>query len=115
MLLHINDYNVIESKVVLICQEETEVWINLSDINNGFDGNLCLEFHTNKDRSPGIELKVINNNMHVVCYNFLDEFGRFTTSPVKLGIVDNKKIYIILWSAFSKGLRRIEYTILSER
>lgn len=118
MYLQTNKMTILDSKSIILDEPCTGLLIPVS--YNAEDlGTIELEFIDDNNMDVGIiSTKADGSIMRIKCYNFLDNFGRFTYKPIELGAIDGKKISIHIWASLigdNEKVRRVVYSLYLEK
>lgn len=118
--LYTDDKIIIDSKTVLIDNEEQGFYVPLSYNNQRF-GTIKIVFSSDKNNSGSIIKKVENDVLIVKCVKVEGNNNGFTSNPISLAQYNGKTVTIIICSDVfgniktSKYIRRVEYTIYMEK
>lgn len=116
-----DNYKIIESNTVFLFKSESDLILHfeISD-DDEFEFDLRIVFQSNQERQY-IKMVTEENEVRIVCGNFNNALGLGSPEPIEIATVNNKKMYIHIWSSlFGKPgnelkVRRVEYTVFLER
>ncbi len=80
-------------------------------------GLLRVIFETKKDEKASISVKNVDNVVALHLSNFDNIFGRYSTSPIGIGKINDKELCINIWSSLNdnKTTRIVKYTLYLEK
>lgn len=114
------DYNVIESNVVYLYKHDMDLILDFEFGSFKFKIVIVFADDTNT-KEERISREVSSDTVKFTCINFKNNFGTGTTKPIEIATIDNKKLYIHLWSFVLGNIeaemiaRKVEYTVFAER
>ena len=118
MKIRTNKYDILESQMLLLSEEDSELWIPII-VDNTDLGELHLCFETNKqDENRDLKIEPEETGLKIICKNFNNSFGSGTAEAILIGQIAEAKLYFMCWSYLlgqEKSTRKIEYTIFKER
>lgn len=118
MKIRTNKYNILESQMILLSEEDSELWLSIIvDNTNLGELHLCFESSEQID-NHNLKIEPEENGLKIIFKNFNNPFGSGTAKPILIGQIAEAKLYFMCWSYLlgqHKNTRKIEYTIFKER
>lgn len=112
-----DNYSIISSGSTFLFGEDTDLTIEIA-ADNGFQFTIVMEFRVDNSSDYRVDTNFSENEIRLLCFNF-QENGIGMKSPVNIGIIDGKEIYLLFWSYLDgehgKKVRSVRYTIFLEK
>ena len=114
-----NGYEIVDSGTLYLFKKDGDIEYNMDIVvikepEIRFKLKIIFNFVNDKD-GIRINRKVEGETVCLECCNFDNNLGTGTNTPIELGSVANRKLYMHLW-VFTPGneTRKIEYTLYLE-
>lgn len=112
-----NGYHIISTGMTFLFQEDKDLKIDVT-ADNGYHFMIKMEFKEDDTHETRIEGDSSDDAILLQCFNFNDN-GTGTCWPVKIGVLDEKNMYLMFWSYLNgdkgKNARSVQYTIFLEK
>lgn len=106
------NYDIVSTNRVFSYGKEEQLLISIKT-DKEFNFSLNILFMTTEVKdSNNILIENENNILTIKLYNFNNAFGTGTKQPIEIATIDNRKMYLMLWSFLpAENVRLIDYTI----
>lgn len=114
--LETEKYIVLSTERVILDRPDSDLCVSFS-INDNDSARIRIKFSRNEKES-GIKLEIHDDELYIVCYNFEEPLGQFTTKPIEIGEYKGKKLVIQIFSSLNRGenkARQVMYTLFLEK
>lgn len=116
--LETDKYIIMDSRQVILDSPSSTlvIPIEFKNVTNRF---IKLYFSENTQIENGtLDMRIVDDILEIKCVNFSETLGRFTIEPIKIAVINDKKILIQIWSSLSgadKKVRIVFYTLFMEK